>query len=219
MRATFLVQQHGDRAAPEPPDVEVEHLAHRGGLVRIRLQPLALAGGDGPVPEGQATAIPEAVPRVFHHRPQRIGRHLAAVVLVENLQHGFHHPARVGFVVEVDADVDHAAPGALQFLLVERGVQLVAGKARRAPADEIIHLVDPAIRDRIPERRPLVSPPGYAIVPEHLQHIDVQRFRLAMPTLDLALDRQSLVGLLDRTHPGVDHSRFSTHRAILFLIS
>nr|WP_232219911.1 hypothetical protein [Pseudogulbenkiania sp. MAI-1] len=165
------------------------------------------------------TAVPVAVPGVLEHRSAGVAGHLPTVMLVHDFEDRLAEPAFICFVVDVDRHIDDLGAATLQQLLMAGRVELIAGEAGGIPDDEIVDVVGLAKLDGVLKRRPVCGAPGNTVVAEYL-HDDRPHFKgLFLGLLDLAVDRNALVGLARRADAGVDNrGLILLHVLILFVI-
>nr|WP_236261581.1 hypothetical protein [Pseudogulbenkiania ferrooxidans] len=214
-----LVHAHGDQLAARSGKEHVEHFPHQDGLVLKDLQAPPLAIGYHLVSEWDRAAVPETVPGILEHGASSVAGHLPAVVLVHDLEDRFREPTLVGFIVNVDRDINHLGAATLEQLFMTGGVEFIPGKAAGIPDDEIVDVVSLAELDGVLEGGPVCCSTGDTIVAEYSQNSGAQLGGFLLGLLDLAVDRNALIGLATGTDPGVDdRGLFLIHVLILFVI-
>nr|WP_240494503.1 hypothetical protein [Azonexus hydrophilus] len=130
------------RAMPLAVQIQIEDLPH---LCRFRwinrqlLFALALVAQlfrlDGLVAERRAGTIPEALPGVLLHRPQRVLAVFLALVLIEDREDFTGHLAG-GIVAGLLRDRNQLHPGTFQLAFIQGEFQRIPEEARQAMNDD-----------------------------------------------------------------------------------
>nr|WP_281786918.1 hypothetical protein [Uruburuella suis] len=110
-------------------------------------------------------------------------------MFINDFHNRISKPALIRFAVDGHRRISQACARFFQNLLVAGCINLIAGKARSAPNDKIIHIIVSTEVNRALKSMPFqCRRAGDTVIPKHLQHSRVHFCRFLVALFYLSID-------------------------------